>query len=116
MKKIFCLFICFLVSTLAISANYSPVGSNGIPTINSCGSGAAVAGTDQVGIITVGSGLVTSCSLNWSATLSLTPKCLISAVTTNITLGPVSATTTGMTTGLVLSLTGEKFAYFCPLI
>lgn len=91
------------------------------PTIasNACGSSTqgTVTGTNQSGLITVGTALVTVCTISWSTTLGTAPKaCLISpANTTAAATGTVAAyissvsTTNFVITGTALASAAYYF-------
>lgn len=82
-----------LFAGVASAQLYSPVGTYGTPTMGACGTSPSVVGTNASGTITVGSGTVTSCVLNFSAAQPGTPACTISTSATVITrISAVSAT------------------------
>ncbi len=90
--------------------------SGGTPTVSACGSAPAgnVTGTDTAGTIAVGGGVVTSCQLNFSTTLSAAPPCVVSPWSTVIIGGPSSVTASALIVGLSASLGGGTITYFCP--
>jgi len=78
----------------------------------SCGTGcASVAGNDRVGDITVSSGVVTSVTVNFSATLGATPICLADANNSAISVGVTSVSTSAVTFGASATL-GSGHIYF----
>lgn len=118
MKRFFaCLLsVALSIFTPAYAAYYSPVGSDGAPSMGTCGTSPSVSGSDTVGTITVGTGIVTSCTLNFSTTLIWAPDCVAIANFGSI----LSVTVTGVTASSVtfgssLSIGGGKIVYHCPL-
>jgi hypothetical protein len=53
---------------VAVSTNNHIVTSGSTPTMGTCGSSPSVIGDDNHGIITVGGGVVTACTMNFSQT------------------------------------------------
>ena len=90
------------------------VAFNGGPgvAINSCGSGASVTGNDSTGIVTIGGGAVTSCSVNFSGTYGAAPNCIISLGATGATFG-VTSTTSGFTVATSADVHGGSLTYMC---
>ena len=97
------------------AVNYEPVGSDGTPTVASCGSSPSVAGTDMAGVITTGGGVVTACTLNFSATLSGAPACMVTTNATTLTIGITSISSSALVVGLSLTLTSGKIYYMCAI-
>jgi hypothetical protein len=108
---------CFVGSTffLARAQTYSTSGSSGTPTLASCGLAPVVNGTDTLGSITLGTGLVTSCTLQFSAALSSAPICVITTNSLMVQAAITSLDNTQFTVGLSGSLPGGSLYYFCPL-
>lgn len=114
MKKLIALLL--FIPTICFAQAYSPVGSMGIPTVSSCGvAGASVDGTDQSGVITLGTVLVSSCILNFSHTLEDTPNCILTSNSVTSIAVLTARTTASVTIGLTVSLPGGKVYYFCPM-
>lgn len=80
------------------------------PTLGACEIGPTVTGNDFEGRITAGGGVLTSCSLNFSKTLSAIPKCIVS---TSFGAVSISALSTSGFTVSGLSLTGGLIYYKC---
>lgn len=100
---------------VAVSTSGHFITSGGAPTISSCGStpNGSVVGNDNEGIITVGGGSVTSCTLTFFSTWGATPTCVITDNSTAIT-GDISAiSATAFTTSFSLSLGGGTIYYRC---
>lgn len=102
-----------LCSLFAGAVNYHPVHSSGTPTVSSCGTSPSVAGTDGVGVITTGSGTVTTCTLNFSATLQAAPSCVVVTSATSVTPAVTSASNAAVVVGLSSTLTSGKIYYRC---
>lgn len=91
------------------------VGSSGAPTISACGASPSMDAnaTDSSGQITTGTGLLTSCKINFSQTMPRAPNCVATLMGTGAVLGVSGVTTNDLTIGLSLSLPGTKFMYIC---
>lgn len=82
------------------------------PTMGTCGSSPGVTGNDTVGTIAVGSGVVTSCTLNFANPYK-DVRCFESDNSTAVT-GDVSATsTTSVTFSFSATLGGGVVQYYC---
>jgi hypothetical protein len=97
------------------TANYHPVHSDGTPTVATCGTSPSVAGTDGAGVITTGSGTVTACTLNFSATLGAAPSCIVTTNSATITPAITSVSTSALVLALSLTLTSGKIYYHCMM-
>ena len=111
-------FIALAVALACLTAqaraqHYSPVGSIGSPSLGACGVSPSVTGTDAAGIITIGTGIVTSCVLNFSTTLSATPSCIVITDSLAVTASIAAVTMSALTMGLSASLPGGKLHYHC---
>lgn len=111
-------FLLVLVSACSVAAiphslvDGTAAESGGTPTMGTCGSNPGVSGDDRSGVITVGSGVVTACTLNFSATLGYTPNCI--AVPNSVLAVGVTAISTSAVTFTVLStIGGGKLYYVC---
>jgi hypothetical protein len=80
-------------------------------TVSSCGMSPFINGNDTVGTILVGSGVVTSCTLNFGAPFANPPITTLGVYGTTITAGITSETTSSVTFGFSASLGGGKFNY-----
>lgn len=86
----------------------------GTPAVSSCGTNPVLssgAGNDR-GVITIGTGVVTACTLSFSATLAAAPTCVISSSNSAIGLG-WSTSTTALTIAMSASLAGGAVSYMC---
>lgn len=87
--------------------------TSGTPTMGTCGSSPSVSGTNSNGTIAVGSGVVTSCAMNFSTTLGAAPTC---TVTPSLALAVGLATsTTALTIAIITSLGDGKLFYHCRI-
>jgi hypothetical protein len=80
-------------------------------TISSCGTSPLLEGNDTVGTIIVGSGIVTSCKLNFGAPFTNPPITTLGVYGTTVTAGITSETTSSVTFGFSASLGGGQFNY-----
>jgi hypothetical protein len=109
------LALAFLLLAVPARAQVSDVSGTalcpaGTPTVSACGSGAAVSGSNCFGTIAVGSGLVTSCTLTFSTTLSASPACV---VTSSSGAASASASTTALSVTLSAPVGGGTLMYHC---
>ncbi len=81
------------------------------PTPSSCGTSPTVAGSDTAGLITVGSGATTACTVTFSSTWTTAPYCVLSWQTNLVSMQyTVSATAISITqTGTA----SDKINYIC---
>lgn len=79
-----------------------------------CGVGPSVAGSDFIGVITVGTGVVTSCTMPFSRTLASAPTCVISTNNASVA-GGVTTSTTSLVVALSATLGGGKIYYICNI-
>lgn len=81
------------------------------PSVSSCGTGPSVTGNDNVGRVTVGTGVVTSCTLTFNQSWGTAPVCVLNDETTTLLVKAVATTTTLVISGT--SLTGDTIGYHC---
>ena len=118
-KALFCsVFVCVILLSImagAQSATYGLSGSSGTPTFGACGTTPSLsAGSmDFGGQITMGSGIVTSCALNFSSAFTSPPKCVISSNSVAVTVGLLSIATGGIVIGTSAALPGGVVNYLC---
>jgi hypothetical protein len=88
--------------------------SGGTPSVSSCGTSPTLASgsTDTAGIINVGSGVVTSCTLTFSTAMSSAPSCVVSTSLATVVAG-ISTTTSAATIALSVSLGSGNIHYHC---
>lgn len=84
------------------------------PNMGTCGSSPSVIGTDSMGTITVGSGVVTSCTMNFQIPYeSSNLQCVESDNSTAVTGDISSITTSSVTFSFSATLGGGKLSYMC---
>lgn len=100
---------------LAVSTSAHVITNGPSPSISSCGTtpSGSVVGDDNQGIITIGGGSVTACTLAFANSWGATPVCVISDNSTAITGDISSISATGFTSSFSLSLGGGKVYYRC---
>lgn len=109
--------------SVATSTNASVFSVNGgghivtggsTPTVSSCGTGPSVSGNDTAGTVTVGSGVVTACTITFAAPRANTPR-VVGVVTgggVNIAGGYSSKSTTAVTFSFATTIGGGTFDYY----
>ena len=98
------------------SADHWTLQSANSPTVASgstdCGTGPAIAGNDNVGLVTVGSSTNGSkCTVTFHTTWATIPVCFAQDQTTGNLLHPVPALTTLTINGTLTA--GDKLSYYC---
>jgi len=89
------------------------VSSGTTPSMGTCGSSPSVSGSDTAGLIAVGSGSVTSCTMNFANSYLNPPVCVESDTSTSVTADIISITTAAVTFGFSSSLGGGSIWYIC---
>lgn len=85
-----------------------------IPTMGTCGTSPSVIGSNLAGTITVGSGVVTSCILNFASPVYINiPSCVLTINTSAVTGGITTLTTSSVTFSFAASLGGGTIYYIC---
>lgn len=121
MKKIIALFaVISLISSPAYAGFAATYGSYDTPTVSNCGTSPSLNATasDKRGTITVGSGiLITSCKLNFSASLSpYDVECIVSLMgLTGVFVSDVAVTGADMTVTFLSAAAGAKITYRCDI-
>jgi len=90
------------------------LGNIGTTTVSSCGTGSpSVVGDNTKGVISVGT-VATSCTLNFSHTLSVTPGCVFSPSIGALTLPTLTITTSSAVINFgAQAIGGGKISYWC---
>lgn len=91
---------------------YGPGTLRPSPVLTSCGTAPALAGTDAVGTVTMGTGSPTGCVITFGTAYLTAPTCVVNWVATPL----ASQSWTTSTTALTLTQTGtssNKASYFC---
>lgn len=94
-----------------ILVNGHILASGTVPTVSSCGVSPSISGGDNFGSVTAGTGILSSCVINFGKTWGTAPRCVVSSSTAIASL-TVSATTTQLTIGGT-SLTGDAINWVC---
>jgi hypothetical protein len=96
----------------AILANtHLLAGTGTTPAVSSCGTSPTVSGGDNFGTVIAGTGVLTSCVINFGKTWGAAPRCVASSGTAIASL-TVTASTTQLTIG-GSSLTGDTINWVC---
>ncbi|MDE2099295.1 MAG: hypothetical protein KGL39_18725 [Patescibacteria group bacterium] len=104
-----------LASALSLSyTDGSAASPSGQPSLSSCGSSPTLdsASTNEMGLVTVGTGLVTGCTITFSQARASTPICLVGSNSTTALIG-YSVSTTVITINASLTIGAGKIYYFC---
>jgi hypothetical protein len=89
------------------------VSSGTTPSMGTCGSSPSVIGTDAAAVITVGSGVVTSCTMNFANPWANPPVCVESDNSTAVTGDITTTTTSSITFGFSATLGGGQVNVIC---
>lgn len=100
-------------TTFAAKYDGDLISSGTTPGMGTCGSSPSVFGTDTAGVITVGSGIVTSCTMNWANTKGSIPVCVMSTNSTAVTGDITTTSTSSVTFGFSATLGGGTINYIC---
>lgn len=96
---------------------YGPIVSSGTaPTVSSCGStpNGSVSGTNTAGVITLGGGVVTSCTLNFANAGFLNPPvCVVSDNSTTVSSSNGTITSNSAVFNTSATLSGGLLYYIC---
>lgn len=103
-----------LTSTLSVANHYNNAGKVS-PVVSACGvtPSGSVVGYDSAGTITVGGGVVTSCTLTFATAWTNIPTCVVSDNSTTVPGDISSLSTTAVTFGFSTSLGGGKIYFIC---
>ena len=92
--------------------NHSLFGG-GLATTTACGTLPSNTGTDNAGTITVGTGVVTSCTLVFNTAFTTNPSCTMTVNTSAITGGITSMGTTSTVFSFSATIAGGLIYYHC---
>lgn len=101
---------------VAVTTNGMFSLAGGSPTVSSCGSvpnGSLIKGSNQVGVIQIGGGVTTSCTLSFGPPFNVAPVCVISDNSTTIPGDITSITNTTLTMGFSGSVANALLYYIC---
>lgn len=104
-------------STFAISSKGELITNGNAPTVSTCGTtpSGSVVGDDTSGTVTVGGGVVTSCTITFYATKGKTIHPMVQVEGATAIASTVSAkSSTGFTVTFAATLGGGSFDYFVP--
>jgi hypothetical protein len=88
--------------------------SGAAATLGACGASPSIAGNDTRGSVTIGTGAVTSCIVNFNAAFGTAPYCVATWAVSASTIGVgVSASTLALTVSFTSSAASQKFNYHC---
>lgn len=90
------------------------ITGGGTPTVSSCGTSPSISGNDTAGTVTVGSGVVTACTITFARTRLNTPK-VVGVVTgggLNIAGGYSAKSTTAVTFSFAATVGAGTFDYY----
>ena|SRR3990167_1095481 len=108
----------FVVDGLALFAGHieaqSQIGAGGDkPVISTCGTTPAISGSDVGGLITIGSGATTACTLTFANAYSNTPACVVTGDNTAVTYNITARSTTAFTVGSSADMASDVVGYVC---
>ena len=99
--------------TSCVPSHFQMPEQDGTVAVSSCGTSPTVTGVDGAGVISVGSGGVTSCQLDFGDTWASTPHCFVNSQNTATTITAVPSTTALIITSSASLSSGDKLDYFC---
>ena len=85
---------------------------SGAPSATTCGTSPSVSGNDVNGTITVGSGVVTACTLTFLGSWATAPQCFFTP-NADVNFWKASASTSAYTINSLASMSGVAFDYLC---
>lgn len=100
-------------SSYALAVGGHIITGGGLTTLSACGTVPSVAGNDIAGVITTGSGTVTSCSMTFANAYPNPPVCVLSDSSTSITPDVSAVSTSSVTFSFSSTLTSGKIYYHC---
>lgn len=107
----------FRVASSTAAALFSIDGAGNIitggstPSVGTCGTSPSVSGNDTAGTVTVGTGVVTACTLTFSTTKSSTPKVVGCVANSALACGVSAKSTTAVTFTFSATIAGGTFDY-----
>lgn len=99
-------------STVTTNAGHITFAASNATT-SVCGTGPSNVGSDHAGTITIGTGVVTACTLTFGATFAATPACTVAINSVAITADVQSVSQTAVTFGFSASVAGGSLYYLC---
>jgi hydrogenase/urease accessory protein HupE len=110
MKTFIALILALLISSTAFAHQHI---TGAAASVASCGVSPSISGNDSVGVVTIGTGIVTACTVNFASTWSSTPVCSVVTDSVALSFGLTSMSASSFTVGLSGSLPGGKIYYKC---
>lgn len=102
------------ISTTSATFSDHIVSTGTTPSVSSCGVSPIVQGTDNAGVITIGSGVsVTSCAISFAKSFINPPVCVVSDNSSVVSASISSVATSGVTFALSSTLGGGTLWYIC---
>lgn len=100
---------------VAISTSGHFITGGSTPTISSCGvtPSGSVLGDDNVGVITIGGGVVTACTITFASTWGVVPVCVFDPDSAIVFAGPTTKSASAVTFTLSANLGGGVVEYHC---
>lgn len=82
-------------------------------SVSGCGTNSQINGNDTAGTVFVGTGIITSCKINFGQQFSNAPACTLSTYSSAISAGIVAESTSSLTVGFSANLGSGQFNYLC---
>jgi hypothetical protein len=98
---------------LHVKDGHVSVSATASPTLSSCGTNPSIAGSDNAGKITMGSGALTSCTATFAAAWTNAPACATNDESASAIVAATNSTTTTAMTIRATSLTSKVISYIC---
>src|SRR3990167_11767 len=107
----------FVVDGVALFAGHiesqAQIGVSSKPLLSSCGTAPVISGSDTAGLITIGTGVTTACTLTFSNAFPNTPACVISGDNTAVTYAVTARSTTAFTFSSSADMASDVVGYMC---
>lgn len=88
------------------------LGNGSAPSVSTCGTTPSIVGTDMAGKVTIGTGVVTSCTLTFATAWGNAPSCFANDESTSL-LVSTATTTTVLTITSATTMATNVIAYGC---
>jgi peptidoglycan hydrolase-like protein with peptidoglycan-binding domain len=100
-------------ATTSTLSTTNVVTTGSAPTISTCGTSPSVVGNNMAGTVTIGSGIVTACTVTFASSFSATPTCVVTTSSGSISVGVTSLSSSAFTAGFSATLGSGKLYYIC---
>jgi hypothetical protein len=98
LRRSYFIALC-LVSLCTVAAEHYDT-----PTVSACGTDPSIEGDDFAGVVTIGSGVVTSCTITFAKAYAVAPSCVITSdAVIVIRVGAISTTTVTLNSGVSIA-------------